>query len=151
MLKSNQEALLEYFHVFRENQYSKWMSALSTTVTEEKNFFSGAVYILQSETWKTVAGTPPPTLPDIDSLSMNSAPIPIHVSSSPPPLASSPIIHTTISSAPPSEPSLPVLRSGYLMKKGGNRHNWKKRWFVFDSSKFQYFENEAAYQVRNTL
>lgn len=28
-------------------------------------------------------------------------------------------------------------KAGYLMKKGGKRHNWKKRWFVLNDKRLR--------------
>lgn len=41
------------------------------------------------------------------------------------------------SSAPPKDPSKIVL-SGYLMKCGSKRRNWRKRWFVMSGEKLVY-------------
>lgn len=38
---------------------------------------------------------------------------------------------------PPKDPSKVVL-SGYLMKCGSKRHNWRKRWFVLNGDKLIY-------------
>lgn len=41
-------------------------------------------------------------------------------------------------SVSPSKPSPPVILSGYLMKCGSKRRNWRKRWFVLSSDKLIY-------------
>lgn len=35
-----------------------------------------------------------------------------------------------------------IKRSGYLMKRGGKRKNWKRRWFVLRQRDLAYYENE---------
>jgi hypothetical protein len=47
-------------------------------------------------------------------------------------------------SAPPKDPSKIVL-SGYLMKCGSKRRNWRKRWFVMSGEKLVY---SASHMVR---
>ncbi|KIJ66897.1 hypothetical protein HYDPIDRAFT_108848 [Hydnomerulius pinastri MD-312] len=51
-----------------------------------------------------------------------------------PVIASSP----TRSQAPPRDASSKIVLSGYLMKCGSKRHNWRKRWFVLYSEKLVY-------------
>lgn len=155
-LKANQETLLNYFHIYRDTQYSKYLTALCNTIAEEKNFFNNAGAVLQSESWKAIATSLPPSLPEIDSI-FPSANLKESKETTQPattsPVISSPTqpILSQSSSSPKevvsSPESLPILKSGYLMKKGGNRHNWKKRWFTFDSVKIQYFDNEAVFLV----
>lgn len=35
-----------------------------------------------------------------------------------------------------------VLKRGYLVKKGGKRKNWRKRWFVLKSDAICYYESK---------
>ena len=41
------------------------------------------------------------------------------------------------SHVPPKDPTKVIL-SGYLMKCGSKRHNWRKRWFVLSGEKLVY-------------
>src|SRR5690606_8171910 len=106
--------------------------------------------------------TTPSPLFDIDSLSLtegvarnalkqsaniNSPVLSSSPSSSALKQSSSNLDNSPSASASWYEPPGPIIRSGYLLKKGGNRHNWKKRWFVLDATRIQYFENEASFQV----
>lgn len=34
-----------------------------------------------------------------------------------------------------------VLKKGYLTKRGGNRKNWKKRWFILKENTLFYYES----------
>ena len=34
-----------------------------------------------------------------------------------------------------------VLKKGYLIKRGGNRKNWKKRWFILKENTLFYYES----------
>jgi len=34
-----------------------------------------------------------------------------------------------------------VLKKGYLTKRGGNRKNWKKRWFILKENTMFYYES----------
>ena len=34
-----------------------------------------------------------------------------------------------------------VLKRGYLVKKGGKRRNWKRRWFVLKNDEMSYYES----------
>ena len=34
-----------------------------------------------------------------------------------------------------------VLKKGYLTKRGGNRKNWKKRWFILKEDSLFYYES----------
>ena len=44
-----------------------------------------------------------------------------------------------------------VLKRGYLVKKGGKRKNWKRRWFVLKSKEMSYYESyeNMTLKVRN--
>ncbi|KIJ13382.1 hypothetical protein PAXINDRAFT_117059 [Paxillus involutus ATCC 200175] len=51
-----------------------------------------------------------------------------------PAIASSP----TQPQVPPRDGTTKIVLSGYLMKCGSKRHNWRKRWFVLSSEKLVY-------------
>ena len=34
-----------------------------------------------------------------------------------------------------------VLKKGYLIKRGGNRKNWKRRWFILKENTLFYYES----------
>lgn len=40
---------------------------------------------------------------------------------------------------------------GWLRKQGLKNKTWKKRWFVLDHEKLQYFEDEKMKKVMGTL
>lgn len=40
-----------------------------------------------------------------------------------------------------SEGSQEVIKSGFLLKKGGKRRNWKRRWFVLQADILAYYSN----------
>ena len=37
-----------------------------------------------------------------------------------------------------------AIKSGYLKKKGEQRRNWKKRWFVLRPEKLSYYKNDKV-------
>lgn len=44
-----------------------------------------------------------------------------------------------------------VLKSGYLLKKGERRKNWKKRWFVLRNAKLAYYKDDREYVLCRIL
>jgi hypothetical protein len=38
-----------------------------------------------------------------------------------------------------------VVKQGWLTKKGGQRRNWKTRWFVLKTNEFSYYNNKKVY------
>eukprot|EP01090_Pellita_catalonica_P017651 TRINITY_DN5375_c0_g1_i1.p1 TRINITY_DN5375_c0_g1~~TRINITY_DN5375_c0_g1_i1.p1 ORF type:complete len:289 (-),score=34.58 TRINITY_DN5375_c0_g1_i1:53-919(-) len=51
-------------------------------------------------------------------------------------------VHVTWSEGKKSQVSTVIKKAGYLMKKGGKRKNWKRRWFVLTQKTLCYYERE---------
>jgi len=58
---------------------------------------------------------------------------------------STPNIPIVTSTPPPSIPPKKDIHCGYLYKKGKIR-TWKKRYFVLEGSKFEYYDSEAGFK-----
>lgn len=50
-----------------------------------------------------------------------------------------------------SASTLPSYISGYCVKQGGMRKNWKRRYFVFSENGFQYYSSDRAKEPLRTL
>jgi hypothetical protein len=46
-----------------------------------------------------------------------------------------------------AEPFIPIIKTGYLWKKGGSRRNWKKRWFELRPHTLAYYNNRTVSQL----
>ena len=43
------------------------------------------------------------------------------------------------------------IREGYLIKKGGQRHSWRQRWFVLTTQWLLYFENAKCLKEKGRI
>jgi len=50
-----------------------------------------------------------------------------------------------------SLPSGSVVKQGWLTKKGGQRRNWKTRWFVLRPNEFSYYNNKKDAKPKGTI
>ena len=47
--------------------------------------------------------------------------------------------------------ALSIQRQGYLVKKGGNRRNWRRRWFVLNAKELSYFADQTSAAPLGTI
>jgi len=63
------------------------------------------------------------------------------------PVLSSNSLVSNIRSLPPGS----VVKQGWLTKKGGQRRNWKTRWFVLKTNELSYYNNKKDVKAKGTV
>jgi len=162
-IRDKQSTLLSYLHAYKDQRYYKYLTSLGTFMDVQREFLMNSVEEITKEHWKTALNNKPADLPAIEFAQPPAAP-------QKPPRRGSLVLENESSqnsqnpeTKNPSSPGRPssinigvqnsgneALKSGFLVKRGANRKNWKKRWFVLTSEKFMYFKNTTS-SVTNPL
>jgi len=150
VILENHRQLAEFWAVFKQNTYLKWIKWYSTFALAQKKFFERSLGIVNGEEWMRVVNTLPPTPPpiqlDYKSL-LGTKKVNFHAKD-----AASVGVVTDIPKT--AEVSLStIVRQGKLVKQGGQHKSWNDRWVVLTPVSLKYFSGRtnAEQDSKNSL